>query len=201
MILLDDQYWSERYVNKETGWDIGSISTPLKEYIEQLRSKGIAILIPGGGNSYEAAYLLALGFTDVTVADISTVVCTGLNQRHAMYLGNGLTILHSDFFQLEGQYDLILEQTFFCALEPSLRKAYAAKMYELLKPGGKLVGVLFNRSFESGPPFSGSKEEYIELFSGDFTIETMDDCYNSIIPRKGAELFVKLKKEVELPVG
>lgn len=67
-------------------------------------------------------------------------------------------------------------------------------MYQLLKPGGKLVGVLFNRSFEGGPPFGGSKSEYLSLFQNQFTVTSMEECYNSIAPRKNAELFVKLIK-------
>ena len=89
---------------------------------------------------------------------------------------------------------MIIEQTFFCALNPALRKDYVDRMYELLKPGGKLVGVLFNRSFEGGPPFGGSKEEYKELFDEKFVIKKMEDCYNSIEPRKDAEVFIILAK-------
>ncbi|MEP6674781.1 MAG: methyltransferase domain-containing protein [Ferruginibacter sp.] len=191
---LDDQYWSGRYIKNESQWDLGAISTPLKDYIDQLNELSVSILIPGGGNSYEADYLLKNGYTDVTVVDISAVICSELEEKYKAYSGKELKIVHADFFSLEGQYDLILEQTFFCALDPSLRKNYVLKMYELLKPNGKLVGLLFNRSFESSPPFSGSKEEYLELFAGEFDIEIMEDCYNSIERRKGTELFIKLKK-------
>ena len=60
---LDDQYWSERYSQNKTGWDIGYPSTPLKEYIDQVTDLDLNILIPGCGNAYEAEYLLekALG--------------------------------------------------------------------------------------------------------------------------------------------
>jgi methyl halide transferase len=160
---LDEAYWSGRYSNNTTGWDIGAVSTPLKEYIDQLQDKNIAILIPGCGNSYEAEYLLQKGFSNITLIDISAVLCNNLEQKLQPYLSSGLKIICADFFELQGQYDLIIEQTFFCALDPSLRKAYADKMYQLLKPGGKLVGVLFNRSFEGGPPFGGSENEYCEL--------------------------------------
>jgi hypothetical protein len=94
---------------------------------------------------------------------------------------------------------LILEQTFFCALEPSLRKAYAEKIHSILNLDGKLVGVLFNCEFEKqGPPFGGTKSEYLTLFESYFEVHKMEDCYNSIQPRKGNELFVILgqKKSV-----
>ncbi len=192
---LDEAYWSGRYSNHTTGWDIGAVSTPLKEYIDQLQDKNIAILIPGCGNSYEAEYLLQKGFSNITLIDISAVLCNNLEQKLQPYLSSGLKIICADFFELQGQYDLIIEQTFFCALDPTLRRAYLDKMHQLLKPGGKLVGVLFNRSFEGGPPFGGSEKEYCELFQQQFNIAIMKECYNSIAPRKGAELFVKLVKE------
>lgn len=37
--MMNKEYWEQRYTNQETGWDIGSSSTPLKEYIEQLENK------------------------------------------------------------------------------------------------------------------------------------------------------------------
>ena len=191
---LDDQYWSNRYESNDAIWDIGEISTVLKTYIDQLHDKSVSILVPGGGNSYEAAYLLEKGFTDITVVDLSSVVCEKLKEQYVLYLDNGLQIIHADFFSIVGQYDLILEQTFLSALDPSLRKKYVMKMYELLKPSGKLVGVIFNKVFEVSPPFGGTEEEYIELFSGEFDIEIMEPCYNSIERRKGTELFIKLIK-------
>jgi thiopurine S-methyltransferase len=59
---LDKQYWENRYKENQTGWNIGYISTPIKLYINQLTDKSIRILIPGGGNSYEAEYLWLNGF-------------------------------------------------------------------------------------------------------------------------------------------
>jgi len=192
---LDDAYWSNRYNNQDTGWDTGTITTPLKEYIDQLADKNMAILIPGCGNSHEAAYLLQQGFTDITLIDISSVLCDKLREDFAAYLSRGLTIICADFFEHRGQYDLVMEQTFFCALDPTLRTEYARKMQQLLKPGGKLVGVLFNRSFEGGPPFGGSETEYRNLFGPLLNINIMAPCYNSIPPRSGSELFVQLQKK------
>jgi SAM-dependent methyltransferase len=183
---LDADYWSNRYQQQQTGWDIGYGSTPLVEYLQSLKDKSISILIPGCGNAYEAEWLLQHGFTNVTVLDISPVLTAALEER---FKGQPIKILTGDFFEHKGQYDLILEQTFFCALDPSLRSKYVEQMHQLLKPEGKLVGVLFNREFEGGPPFGGSKEEYETLFSQYLRIKKMELCYNSIPPRKGSELF------------
>ncbi len=192
---LDNEYWSNRYLKKETGWDMGKVSPPLKAYFDQLSDKNISILIPGCGNAYEAAYLLQNGFTNITLIDISSIPVNVLKEKFASYAGNELDIICGDFFELNQQFDLIIEQTFFCAIDPILRQQYAEKMWKLLKVGGKLVGVYFNTTFEAGPPFSGSKEEYEELFSEKFEVKVLTECYNSISPRSGKEVFIILVKK------
>lgn len=188
---LNEQFWTNRYQQGQTGWDIGYPSVPLQEYINQLGNKELKILIPGCGNAWEAAYLLEKGFTHVTVLDISAELVSRIKERFA---GQPIRILQQDFFEHDEQYDLILEQTFFCALDPLLRPAYVQQIHSLLKPGGKLAGVLFNRFFEGGPPFGGSKEEYELLFSPLFSIKKMELCYNSIPPRRDTELFFIFQK-------
>ncbi len=192
--FLSADYWNERYKKEETGWDIGFVSTPLKTYIDQLTEKDIRILIPGGGNSYEAAYLLEKGFSNITVVDIAPIVAERLNIKFKQY-EDRIKIICGDFFDLLDNYDLILEQTFFCAIDPTWRKRYAEKMQQLLKPGGKLVGLLFNRSFENSPPFGGDEKEYRDLFSDYFAIQKMEPAYNSIPQRLGNELFFILTSQ------
>ncbi len=193
-IKLDESFWTEKYINGYTGWDIGYVSTPLKEYIDQLSDKNLKILIPGGGNSYEAEYLFHKGFKNIFVIDISPIPLENLAKRVPFFPKENL--LHQDFFTLEETYDLILEQTFFCAQDPQLRPQYVSKMYDLLKPNGKLVGVLFNIPLnDDKPPFGGNQAEYQSLFSEKFKIETMETAYNSIPQRTGNELFIIMKRK------
>jgi len=175
------------------GWDIGYPSTPLKEYIDQIKDKTLSVLIPGGGNSYEAEYLLKNGFNNVTVVDIAQKAKDGFLKRTPHFPEQQFLV--QDFFKMEGSFDLIFEQTFFCALNPSLREAYTKKMHDLLKRDGKLIGVLFDFPLDDGPPFGGSKEEYLDYFSPCFNVETFECCYNSIPPRQGNEVFMKLFKK------
>ena len=190
--ILDAAYWSNRYQSNETGWDLGAVSPPLKTFIDRLPNKEIRILIPGAGRAYEAEYLCLQGFTNVHVIDFVAKPLVELKNRCPQFPENQMHV--GDFFDFIGQFDLILEQTLFCALDPSLRHDYAQKCAELLKEGGILSGLLFNRTFDSGPPFGGNKEEYLTVFSPYFSKIQMEECYNSLPARAGTELFVILRK-------
>lgn len=195
MSHFDADYWNKRYENAETRWDMGTVSPPLQTYFDQLTDKNIAILIPGCGNAYEAHYLLNKGFTNITLIDISDKLIDKLKKQLGPLYEKEVKIVHEDFFEFKGLFDLIVEQTFFCALDPDQREAYVHKTHELLKPGGKLMGVLFDCDFgeKKEPPFGGNKGEYTALFAPLFHIKTMEACYNSIPPRAGHELFMILK--------
>jgi len=190
---LGENFWNDQYKANTTGWDLGQVSPPLKDYIDQLKNRDLRILIPGCGNSYEAEYLLEQGFTNVSVIDIAPEPVERL--RSKFQSNPNIKIISGDFFSHKGEYDLILEQTFFCALDPELRKNYAGAMKSLIPKGGKIAGVLFNIQFErEGPPFGGSEAEYRALFENDFELRTFEPCYNSFIKREGTELFIILIK-------
>ena len=192
--MLDEQFWDDRYKSENTGWDIGYISTPLKEYFDQLENKNLNILIPGGGNSYEAEYLFKKGFKNVFVVDLSETALSNLLIRIPSFPKENL--IHSNFFDLKKTFDLIIEQTFFCAINPKFRPQYAKKANALLKQNGKLVGLLFCIPLnEDHPPFGGNKEEYLAYFNPYFNIDIMEPAYNSIKSRMGNELFIKFIKK------
>lgn len=191
---LSREFWDNRYLNNETGWDIGSISTPIKEYIDQLTDKTIKILIPGCGNAYEAEYLFNKGFKNIYLVDLSPLALENFKNRVKNFPESHL--ICDDFFNLTEHFDLIIEQTFFCAINPNLRSSYAKQVAQLLNKNGKLVGLLFNEALNHDkPPFGGNKEEYMKYFSPFLNIEIMETSYNSIAPRKERELFIKMVKK------
>lgn len=193
MKQLSPEYWNKKYQDAETGWDLGAVSPPLKDYIDQLTDKEIKILIPGCGRAYEAIYLSRLGFKNITVADVAQ---EPLNALKAQKWGKSIQALQTDFFDLTGTFDLMLEQTFFCALPPEKREAYVEKSLNLLKPSGKIAGVLFDFPLtDDGPPFGGSYDEYFRLFSKGFEIKKLEKCHNSVKPRLGRELFFIFEKK------
>ena len=188
-LSLDGDYWRDRYADGSDGWDLGGPSRPLKEYLDQLTDRSLHILIPGGGRAYEAEYAHRLGFSNVFVMDLTDAPFKDLLSRCPDFPEEHLIL--GDFFAHEERYDCILEQTFFCALDPSLRPRYVEHMHRLLKPDGELVGVLFDDVLNSDkPPFGGHRNEYMPLFQTHFAAVSMEPCYNSIAPRAGRELWL-----------
>ncbi|WP_116769392.1 methyltransferase domain-containing protein [Maribacter litoralis] len=188
----EELYWTERYKNNNTGWDIGYPSTPIKAYADQITDKSIQILIPGAGNAYEAEYLWKAGFVNTHILDISIIPLQEFKKRNPDFPEENMH--QSDFFEFNGQFDLIIEQTFFCSFVPidENRNAYAKQMASLLKPKGKLAGLWFNFPLTDDMekrPFGGNKELYLKYLSPYFKTITFDPCYNSIAPRQGKELF------------
>jgi hypothetical protein len=190
---LSENFWDSRYKQSDTGWDLGVVSPPLKAYFDQLTDKNLRILIPGGGNSYEAEYLHLQGFKNVYVVDLSQTALHHIKTRVPSFPSAHL--IQKNFFDLEMVFDLIIEQTFFCAIHPDLRTAYSAKTFDLLHQNGKIVGLLFDAPLNiDKPPFGGSKKEYLNYFQPNFKVLVMDKAHNSHPSRDGKELFIRIQK-------
>ncbi len=192
---LSESFWDTRYQNLDTGWDLGEVSLPIKTYIDQLQDTSLKILIPGAGNSYEAEYLFKNGFKHVFIADLSETALYNFKKRVPDFPSENL--MHTNVFDITSEtFDLIIEQTFFCAINQDLRNAYAKKMHALLNPKGKLVGLLFNKPLNTDkPPFGGSEGEYIRYFKPYFDFDVFETSYNSMPSRQDSELFIKLIKK------
>lgn len=192
-VNLNKKYWEKRYNNDEANWNAGIITPPLKSYIDQLRNKKIDILVLGTGHGHELHYLFQQGFKNITGIDFTNQAALQTAKEVLDFPLDKIVL--GDFFEHVGEYDLILEQTFFCSLPRGKRREYAEKIHGLLKKGGKLAGVLFDCEFDGEePPYGGNKEEYEKLFSASMTIKVLETAYNSIKPRSGRELFVIIEK-------
>lgn len=191
---LDRRFWEERYQAGDTGWDLGAPSTPLRAYLDQLTDKDLRLLFPGAGRAYEAEHAHRLGFRNVFVIDLTDAPYKDLLARCPDFPKEHLLV--GDLFRHEGSYDRIIEQTCFCALDPALRPDYVRAMHRMLRPGGKLVGVLFDDPLNSDrPPFGGSQVEYEALFKPVFPRVRFTACHNSIAPRSGRELWIEAPRD------
>lgn len=197
MQINDSIYWQNRYDCHQAVWDLGDISLPLKTYFDGLTDKSGRILIIGAGNAHEARYLHHQGFKNVYVLDFVPSVIKAFGNNNPSF--NQEHLICHDFFDIHRlnlyQFDIVIEQTFLCAINLNRRDEYAHQVHHLLANQGRLVGVLFDCEFDNNPPFGGSLSEYRTLFEPYFDIHIMERCYNSVKPRAGRELFINLVKK------
>ena len=185
---LNASYWDNRYRNNDSPWDIGYESPAIRAYFEKIKDKNARILIPGAGNAYEAEFLFRHGFKNVFVLDFSHKALENFSKRVVDFPVSQM--ICCDFFEHKAKYDFVIEQTFFCAIDPVLRPNYVIKMHNLLNESGRLVGLLFNDpNLKGNPPYGGTINEYKELFMNHFLL-TIEESKQSISPRAGREVFI-----------
>lgn len=173
---------------------MGMVSPPLRHVFDQFLTPDTRVLIPGAGRAYEAIYLHRAGHPNVWVCDWADEAFAHLRRQVPDFPVDRLLV--TDFFELTGTWDLVVEQTFLSALLPAQRPAYVRQVHRLLSDNGHLTGVLFNAPFpHDGPPFGATPEEYAELFEPAFHLEQWHTATDSIAPRRGRELFVRLRKK------
>ncbi|CAL5394732.1 unnamed protein product [Camellia sinensis] len=101
---------------------------------------------------------------------------------------NYFTFLKEDFFTWRPTelFDLIFDYTFFCAIEPDMRSAWASQMRDLLKPDGELITIMFPVSDHvGGPPYKVSVADYEEFLNPiGFKAVSIVDNELAIAPRK-----------------
>jgi thiopurine S-methyltransferase len=193
---LDNSFWNLRYQNNQTGWDLGEISNPIKKWFDNQENKKINILIPGAGKGHEVKYGFENGFGNIFYMDLSSCAADLFKEICPLFPKD--QILTGDFFSLKKPlfFDVIIEQTFFCAIHPVLRPNYVEKTNEILKENGKIIGLLFNREFDTnGPPFGGTEKEYRGLFNSKFNFKKFENSLLSSLPRKEYEFWIELIKK------
>ena len=188
--------WQRHYEENDLGWDLGQVAPPFVKLWQEEKLPLGKVLVPGCGRGHEVVFLAENGF-DVTAIDFSSGAVT--------YLKNALKkrnlegrILHQDFFSLdeshEGVYDLVLEQTFFCAISPKQRRDYVLNVSRILKPGGILVGLFYHTDEQGGPPYNTTREDIETHFSEKFKIQELYKTTLSSEQRKGKEWLGIFKK-------
>lgn len=190
--------WQRHYDEGDLGWDLGQVAPP---FIKLFESKTILpgkTLIPGCGRGHEVIYLAENGF-EVTAVDYSPGAVNHLKST-VQERNLKCEVLHMDFFGIDsahnGVYDLLIEQTFFCAISPEQRSSYVSTVARALKKGGMLAGLFYNTGEEEGgPPFNTTREDIKKYFSDSFEIRQLSKTEDSAEQRKNKEwLAILIKK-------
>lgn len=146
-------HWEQIYQTKqlqEVGWYQQVPATSLT-FVEQFHLPLTARIIDiGGGDSYFADHLLAMGYNDITVLDISETAIARAKERlgEKAHLVKWIVADIADFKPTE-KYDFWHDRAaFHFLLKPSEIENYIASAREAIKSGGILVIGTFS---ENGP--------------------------------------------------
>jgi len=149
--------WQEAWKAGRTPWDAGTSPPALHGLLERGAVPAGRILVPGCGRGYDLA-TLAREDREVVGIDLSAEARAAFRTAHRDLAGRvGYEV--TDFFSYEpaARFDFVWDYTFFCAIDPDRRSAWAAKMKQLVKPAGTLATLLFPFedpiSDRQGPPW------------------------------------------------
>jgi SAM-dependent methyltransferase len=179
-------FWDTRYRGGVTPWDAGGVPPTLLRWLAQHPAG--KVLIPGCGSGYEVRAFAEHGH-DVLAIEFSEAAIEAARQRLE---GLSSRVVKADFFALEGgPFDLVYERAFLCALPRSLWPRWAARVAQLLRPGGELAGFFYLDDNLRGPPFGIARERLDELLGKDFALteETAVPPGESIAVFKGKEVW------------
>lgn len=170
------EYWDNVYredaPNGAPRWDIGGPAPP----IVRMLAGGLcpveppaSVLVPGCGTGHEAAHLAALGHNVVGVDWAESGVAAA---RDRLAPWPHAAVEQADFFSLPeradfaGGFDLVVEHTFFVAIDPSRRTEYAAVVEACLRRReGWYLGLFYNHRRPGGPPWDADADAVRAAFA------------------------------------
>ncbi|CEH17357.1 THIOCYANATE METHYLTRANSFERASE 1-RELATED [Ceraceosorus bombacis] len=207
----DSGKWDSAWKAGLTPWDKGQAQAALVSTLseaktsELLPTSGRAV-VPGMGRGYDVALLASRGLHTVGV-DISPKAVEAaqqwLDSQSSAPASSQMSVRAADWFSLEPtqadseketdgtikSFDLAYDYTFFCALPSTLHQKWADTYARLIKPGGKLLCLVYpiGPSSDAGPPYNVSPDQHIALLSKAFELEHHAPPSKSAPERKGKE--------------
>jgi hypothetical protein len=184
-------FWDERFAHGFMPWDQAGVPSTFRAFAG--RHAGAAVLIPGCGSAYEAAWLASQG-NPVRAIDFSpaavAVAHEQLGAQHAHL------VEQADFFTYEPPFTpgWVYERAFLCALPPARRPDYARRMAELLPGGAVLAGFYFIAATPKGPPFGMERAELDALLAPDFELIEDEAVTDSIAVFAGRERWLTWRR-------
>jgi SAM-dependent methyltransferase len=192
--MSDAAHWNQRYAEGRTFWDLGGPPPALRRLLAEDRRRR-RVMVPGAGRGHDAIAWAEAGH-DVVAVDFAPLA-VAVARELASVRGVTMEVLEGDIFalpaSLEGSFDLVWEQTCFCAIPVERRGDYARAMAAVLRPGGQLVALLWNHGNAGGPPFDVRREDVERVFSPLFSVERIDVVTDSIAGRT-PELLASLRR-------
>lgn len=175
------QFWVKRWEAGKLPWDLGGIPQSLVSFLTRTQASPTRVLIPGCGTGYEVRAFHEAGH-DVTAIDFSAPAVAHARE----VLGPlGDKVVLGNFFKhdfADQRYGLIYERGFLCSLPPTKWPDYAARMADLLSPGGRLVGLFLYGHEPEPPPFPLTEETAADLLGRSFRLLSTESVSGDTVP-------------------
>jgi len=187
-----DGFWQDLYSGEAPPpWDLAGPHPALDPILPQIKIVKSRIVNFGCGKGHDAAFLAKKGHI-VTGMDWSQ---TAIEEGKKLYGDiQSLTLQQGDVFKSDLKADVVLEHTFFCAIDPAQRKDLILKWRQTLDVGGYLLGIFFVFPRRNGPPYGSSEWELRALLEKHFRLLYWKRWEKSPERRHGTELVVFAQK-------
>lgn len=188
--------WEARYERGDIPWDLGLAPPCLEDLLLRLGPTPLRVLVPGAGYGHDALAWAQAGHL-VTAIDIAP---SAVARLRALAGDAGLTVeaREIDLFDLPAEmqdaFDIVWEQTCFCAIPPAQRAAYVRAMAGALRADGVLHGLFWNHGMAEGPPWNISEAEVRSVFTQAFSLDGLVAVETSAGGRKNEFLAVLRKR-------
>ena len=186
----DPSSWDRRYAEGTARWDLGAAPPALTALLARL-DRPLRVLVPGCGYGHDAIAWAEAGH-DVVGVDFAPLAIEGAYER-ARAAGVEVSWLQADVFAMPDlpPFDAIWEQTCYCAIDVEDRDRYVRAIADVLKPGGRFFGLLWNHGQPGGPPHDVTPEDVRERFAEAFDVASVTRVTESA-PTRSNEFFAEL---------
>jgi len=158
-------FWQERFERNETPWDRGRVSPQLLHWLEQgLIGPAHRIAVPGCGSGHEVLALAQAGcqVTGIDYAEGALKLCRQRLEDAGLGDADPVELVQADVlsWQPAAPFDIVYDQTCWCALHPDHWRDWADQLYAWVRPGGTLGLMAMQAQRDSategvieGPPY------------------------------------------------
>ena len=204
-------YWDDAYREDRDGWDMGTPTPVFTDLLDRLgkdftslgaedfaqQEQPPRVLIPCSGRGYDALLFAEHGWK-VTAVDFAIEPMQWL-RTESERAKLDVEILQEDMFTLgrshPGAFDLLVEYTCVCAIDPARREEFVRFSADVLRVGGIVMALLFPVDGRpGGPPFSIDVDGFKEQMSVAFDCVHESTPETSVKPRLGRERLLVWKK-------
>lgn len=186
--MVEGTDWAARYRSGDTPWDLGGPHPELSVRLQDGRlappRPGAKAFVPGAGAGHDALALARRGWAVTAVdlvVDLAPRVGPELERK-----GGRFVVGDAIAFDGAGEFDLVWDHTFFCAMPPARRGDWGRQVESLLVPGGVYSALVFpvgKPAAEGGPPFGMEEAHVLEVLGPLFRLDASGPVSRAV-PRR-----------------